>query len=220
MRIRINLASQPYEDAKQYLARWGTFLAILGVVTVALVWFTVYSVRRSSDINRKLSQMRTNISTLDQEKAGAERMLALPQNRGTVDKSEYLNGIFARKAFSWTTVFSDMEKLMPSGLRVLSITPELDEQNQLHVHIMVGGENRDRALELVRNLEKTPRFRDVILRSDVMNVTTTGSQISSSEEHDPIRFDIIARYLPGVPNSNGGVASTPAPAVAQSGGPR
>jgi type IV pilus assembly protein PilN len=183
---------------------------LLAAVSVVLLAFTVHAVRQSSDINRQLSQMNNNIATLDSEKATAERMLALPQNRGTVEKSQYLNKIFARKAFSWTTVFSDMEKLMPPGLRVLSITPALDDQNQLQVHIMVGGESRERAIELVRNLEKTPRFRDVALRSDTMETSsTTGS--SASGEHDPVRFDIVALYVPA-PASTRGKASEEASA--------
>src|ERR1019366_10479019 len=173
-RTKINLATQPYEDAREYLERWGSLLGLLLLVTIALVWFTLHAVRESSDMNRQLSQMRNGIAPLDSDKVRAERTLALPQNKGTVDKSAYLNSMFARKAFSWTTVFSDMEKLMPPGLRVLSITPALDAQNQLQVHILVGGQSRDRAIELVRNLEKTPNFRDVTVRSDIMNVQING----------------------------------------------
>jgi type IV pilus assembly protein PilN len=231
MRTKINLATQPYEDAREYLERWGALLGLLLLVTIALVWFTFHAVRQSSDMNRQLSQMRNDIATLDSDKVRAERTLALPQNKGTVDKSEYLNTIFARKAFSWTTVFSDMEKLMPPGLRVLSIAPTLDDQNQLQVHIVVGGESRARANELVRNLEKTPRFRDVALRSATMDVNTVPGQgqsnISSTGlEHDPIRFDIEAHYLPINPNrgsqSSGSTAqAVPAtPAPAGSGGAR
>ena len=223
MHTKINLATQPYEDAKQYLVRWGSLLTLLLLASVGLVWFTVHSVRRSSDINHQLSKMRGNISTLDGEKTVAEKMLAMPQNRGTVQKSEFLNTTFARKAFSWTTVFSDMENMMPPGLHVLSIAPELDDQNRLLVHILVGGESRDRALELVRKMEQTPRFRDVILRSDVTSLPTAGN--TSSEEHDLIKFDIVAHYMPSIPNPTlpaAGVAARPAdaPAVAQTGGPR
>ncbi len=193
LRPKVNLASQPYEDAKIYLARIGAVAAALLLVTVGLVLFTVHSVRRSSDINHQLSALRKKIDGLDSQKALAEKMLAMPQNRGTVNRSEFLNGIFARKAFSWTTVFSDMEKIMPPGLHVVSIAPELDAQNQLQVQIIVAGENRDRALTLVRNMEQTPRFREVILRSDVQNMSISGT---TSEDHDPIRFDIIAHYIP------------------------
>jgi type IV pilus assembly protein PilN len=210
MRTQINLATQPYEDATQYLVRWGSLLALLALITVGLIWFTVHSVRKSSDINHQLVQIRNNVGVLDREKATAERMLALPQNRGTVEKSQYLNEIFARKAFSWTTVFSDMEKLMPPGLHVLSIAPGLDAQNQLEVHIIVGGEKRERALELVRNMEQTPRFRDVMLRSDTTNSNTSRGQTTAggAEERDLIKFDITARYVPGAAGASPGLENT------------
>lgn len=204
MRTNLNLATQPYEDARQYLVRWGALVALAFVVTVGLVLFTVHSVRRSSGINHQLAEARRNISRLDGEKELAEKMLAMPQNRDTVEKSEFLNGIFARKSFSWTTVFSDMEKLMPPGLHVVAISPELDEQNEVQVHILVGGESRDRALELVRGLETTPRFRDVILRSDTTNQNPiTGQRLGAgpSGENDLIKFDIVALYLPSAPHS-------------------
>ncbi len=224
MRTNINLATQPYEDARLYLSKWGSLVLVLALATAGLAWFTVHSVRRSSDINRQLSTVRREIDKYDRAKAQAEQTLNLPQNRGTVEKSEYLNSILARKAFSWTTVFSDMEKIMPPGLRVLSISPALDAQNQLEVHIMVGGASRDRAIELVQNLEKTPRFRDVALRSDTFNeiTTTTGrSSQTTSEEQDPIRFDIVAHYLPNIPNTEPSTnAEAPAEksAVAKNGG--
>jgi type IV pilus assembly protein PilN len=202
MRTNINLATQPYEDAREYVIRWASLVLLLLLATAGLVWFTVHSVRQTSDISRQLARARNDLATLDREKVNAERMLALPKNRGTVDKSEFLNSLFARKAFSWTTVFSDMEKLMPPGLRVLSIAPALDEQNQLQVHIVVGGESRDRAIELMQNLEKTPRFHDVRLISDQMNVTQNGSVqggTTTNETQDPIRFDIVANYTPTGP---------------------
>lgn len=207
MRTNINLASQPYEDAQQYAVYYGSIVFLLAVLTAALIWFTFHSVRRTSDLTRQINQVHSQLATLDREKVSGERMLAMPQNHGTVAKSEYLNSIFARKAFSWTLVFSDMEKLMPPGLRVLSIAPTLDDQNQLQVHITVGGESRERAIELVQNLEKTPRFRNVQLRSDQMNVDSRGnvqgrgSSSTTSEFTDPIRFDISANYFPSTQNS-------------------
>ena len=198
MRTNINLASQPYEDARAYVVRAAAFVFLLLIATVGLVWFTVHSVHKTSDISRQLARQRHDITTLDFERANAEKMLAEPKNHGTVEKSALLNSLFARKAFSWTIVFSDMEKIMPPGLRVLSIAPALDEQNQLQVHIVVGGESRDRAIQLVQNLEKTPRFRDVQLISDQLSVIpdSSGQGGTTADTRDPIRFDIVANYTP------------------------
>ncbi len=57
MRIDINLASQPYEDARQFWMRWGTALGVLGLLTLVLLaldatgWWThvvtVWRLRRN-----------------------------------------------------------------------------------------------------------------------------------------------------------------------------
>ena len=37
MRLDINLASQPYEDARQFWMRWGTALGAAALLTLALL---------------------------------------------------------------------------------------------------------------------------------------------------------------------------------------
>ena len=41
MRLNINLASQPYEDARQFWLRWGTALAAASILTLALSAITI-----------------------------------------------------------------------------------------------------------------------------------------------------------------------------------
>ncbi len=63
-----------------------------------------------------------------------------------------------RKAFSWTRVLENLEKVMPPRVHLVSIHPELDEDNQLALKMMVAGDSRDRAIELVRRMEESRRF--------------------------------------------------------------
>ena len=41
MRVDINLASQPYEDARLFWMRWGGALAAVGILTLLLLTLTV-----------------------------------------------------------------------------------------------------------------------------------------------------------------------------------
>ena len=75
------------------------------------------------------------------------------------DKSQVLNGLIRRKEFSWTLIFSDLEHLMPARLHVVSITPQLDKNNEIEVHMMVAGDSREKAIELVHNMENSREFR-------------------------------------------------------------
>ena len=112
MRVDINLASQPYQDARRFWLRWGGVLVALSLLTLILVYSTLtgwVSARKDRDLIR---QRRAQIAARDQEKAQAEALLSRPEHRNTRDRSQFLNDLFQRKAFSWTKVFEDLEKAL------------------------------------------------------------------------------------------------------------
>jgi len=41
MRLNINLATRPYEDAREFWSRWGLGVGALGVVTLILIGLAV-----------------------------------------------------------------------------------------------------------------------------------------------------------------------------------
>jgi type IV pilus assembly protein PilN len=113
MRIDINLASQPYEDARQFWKRWGTALGILGLLTLILL---VLDITGWVDAHRDrvvMAQKRALIADRDRLRAEADKILNQPENRTTRDQSRYLNELIERKAFSWTRVLENLEKVMP-----------------------------------------------------------------------------------------------------------
>ena len=60
-----------------------------------------------------MNGIQQQIAERDRERSQAEALLNLTQNRSTRDKSQNFNDLFERKAFSWTKVFEDLEKVMP-----------------------------------------------------------------------------------------------------------
>ena len=80
-----------------------------------------------------------------------------PQNASVLSQSQFLNQLFARKAFSWTAIMMDLENVLPSGVQVLNIDPVISRDGHVTIHLRVSGQ-RDRAVDLVRNLEHSRRF--------------------------------------------------------------
>ncbi|MBV8890710.1 MAG: hypothetical protein JO266_01830, partial [Acidobacteria bacterium] len=150
MRIDVNLASQPYEDARAFWMRWGSGVALLAILSAALLAETTMGLIYAHQDERMSDQAKAEISKRDQEWARAEAFLNQPQNRDIRDRSQFLNALIERKAFSWTQVFADLERIMPARLHVVSIHPELTEEEQLQIKLTVAGEARERALDLVR----------------------------------------------------------------------
>jgi hypothetical protein len=75
---------------------------------------------------------------------------------------------------------------MPTRVHLVSIRPELDEDNQLKLKMVVGGDSRDRALELARRMEESRRFTQTYIETEH----------SAQGSGDTIQFDINGVYVP------------------------
>jgi type IV pilus assembly protein PilN len=125
---------------------------------------------------------------LDKELADAQATLNLPQNSGTRDQSKFINELFARKAFSWTRVLSDLETVMPGGVQVVSIKPEISPDGQFRFTLTVAADRRQDAIELVRHMEGSQRFVEP-------RIIAEHTQRDSKDNR--IKVDIV--YIPRLP---------------------
>ena len=187
MRLNINLATQPYEDVRKFLAKWGLLTLVLAAATSLLVFMAVRNWRDSRSINAQIAELHQKMDALNREKATAIATLNAPGNKIVADKSRFLNEAIQRKSISWTRIFMDLERMMPNGLHVVSIKPELAKKdNRLALHLQVGGTSHDKAIELVRRMEDSSTFRQATLVSEQLG---TG-------RGDPVVFDITSTYTP------------------------
>ena len=80
MRVDINLASQPYEDARLFWLRWGGGLVALGVLTLLLLIITVNGWIGARKDRQLIRQYEAQSAARDKEQADAVALLNLPQN--------------------------------------------------------------------------------------------------------------------------------------------
>jgi type IV pilus assembly protein PilN len=191
MRLDINLASHPYEDARRFVIRWGSIVVAIALLTAGLALVVANTLLRSRDITRQIAEVRHEIEKLDREKSSGLAVLNQPQNRELRERSRFLNELIVRKAFSWTKVFSDLERIIPPRLHVMSMRPVLTEDNQLEIRLIVAGDSRDKAVDLVRRMEQSQRFRQAEVRSESAVQQTQNST-------DTVQFEISAVYVPEV----------------------
>jgi len=190
VRLNINLATKPYQDVRRILLQWGGLVLLLAVCTVALVWTAVSTWRHARDVNVKIAALESEIAALDRQHAEALAVLHSPQNVSVVETSKFLNGLIARKSFSWTRVFMQLEQIMPPKLHVVSISPELNPKtNTVEVHLAVAGTSREAAVELVKRLEQSPSFQDARI--------TEESELHEKGSLDTVKFQVTALYIPG-----------------------
>ena len=192
MRLDINLASLPYEDSRQFWIRWGTAVGGVGLLTLILLALDVTGYVTARRDRVAMSQQRSLIAERDKMHAEAEKILNLPQNRTTRDESQFLNQLIERKAFSWTRVLENLEKVMPPRVHVVSISPQLTDDNDLALKMTVAGDSRDRALELARRMEESRRFAD----TNIVRISRIESQTGDTEQ-----VELAAIYIPEPPEA-------------------
>jgi len=186
MRLDINLATRPYEDAREFWTRWGLGVGLLAVLTVFLLGWTVKAWTEAGRDRQDIARLEAEIGERDSERAKAQAFLDLASNRSTRDQSQFLNGLIQRKAFSWTRVFEDLEQVMPQNLHVVSLRPELSDENQMKLEMKVVGDSRSAAIELVHRMEGSKHFQDAQLQSEVQ-AGDTGTLVLAS---------VISTYVP------------------------
>lgn len=193
MRLNINLATRPYRDVRQFLQTWGSGTILLALLTLGLCWYTFHAWRQTRSAREQVSQIQSEIDKLDRQRQAGIALLNQPQNREIANQAAFLNGLIARRSFSWTQLFMELERIMPARLHVTSIAPSLNHRNQIEIHMLVGGDAREQALELVRRLEDSSSFRQPELRSETVQNSPGTQNLPGA---DRVVFDISLLYVP------------------------
>jgi type IV pilus assembly protein PilN len=191
MRLDINLATRPYEDAQQFWLRWGLGVGALAAFTLFLLLWTTNEWRHAGRDRQEIARLNAQIKERDDERAQAQAFLDQAANRSTRDQSQFLNGLIQRKAFSWTRVFEDLEQVMPSNLHVVSLRPELNEQGQVELNMKVLGDTREAAVDLIHRMEGSKHFQSAQLVQE------------NQEAQTGVAATVVSIYVPDVTERSG-----------------
>jgi len=196
MRISVNLATRPFIELRPLFAR-------LRLAAVALILLAVGLGFGLHALNAKAAKAQVQMDALkaktvhfQDERQRNEARMRQPQNMAVLERSQFLNAVFARKSFSWTAVMMDLEKVLPAGVQVTSIEPVITKEGDVKIRLRVAGD-RDKGVLLVRNLETSQRFVAPRLASEAAQ-TQEGNRSAGGPQMIPgaVEFEIFSGYNP------------------------
>jgi type IV pilus assembly protein PilN len=222
MRISINLASRPFIELRPLFARLRLVMAALAVLAIAVgITAHVMAVNVAAS-GAAMAALKSKTLQVQQQTAANQARMRQPENRDVLERSEFLNTLFASKAFSWTSVMMDLEHVLPTGVQVTSIDPVIAKDGAVTIRLRVTGD-RDRTIQLVRNLEVSQRFVEPRLSGEqalsldkAKAIGAMGGQrpgtLAVADDLGPsgVEFEIISGYNPletGVRGKGHGVKS-------------
>src|SRR6202165_1680834 len=165
MRVRLNLATKAQETHRRFMVVAGLVAAVAGIIFLAF-GLHVYSVRNVDARLRAQSEATSRkIGELQAERADLERFFAQTENAKLHDRAAFLNSLIDGRSFNWTQMFMDLERILPGGVRVVSIEPR-QAKGHVEVKLIVGATSDETKLKFLRALEESKEFTEVQIQGD------------------------------------------------------
>lgn len=171
MKVPVNLAREPFRHDRPVLV--GSALAAL-ILLAALSFFVSQAVtvrRQARDTQVVLDRIDRQLAETRREQAKLDTQMRQPVNEVALDRIVMLNEIIKLKATSWTKIFSDLEKVLPPDVRVLSIRPAINSRDEVFLDMQVAANAPEQIIGFILKLEGSDAFG-----STAVSVITPPSQ--------------------------------------------
>jgi type IV pilus assembly protein PilN len=184
MNVQVNLASQPFRRDRPMLIGSAIAGALLFGLLCLLVTLNVMDRRRLASTRDEIARLDGRLRTIAVEQAKLDAVLRKPENAQVLDRSLFLNSLIYRKGISWTRLVADLEQILPHNVRVISIHPSVNAQNEIVLEMSVGAEQTEPLLQLLIKLEN----------SEFFGHTSVSSILPPSQSEPLYRYRVSVNY--------------------------
>jgi type IV pilus assembly protein PilN len=185
MIVRLNLATKPLETHRKFLAGAGLIAVAAVGALIPLSWH-VYKVRQSdAQMRAAAEKTRRELLLYQQQRSQLEQFFNRRENAQLSERAAFLNSILDARSFNWTQMFMDLERIMPAGVRVVSIDP-VQKDGRIELKLHVGAVSDEAKLKFLRSLEESKAFTHVALVSEIVPAQATSV--------DRVILELTVRY--------------------------
>ena len=186
MRIRLNLATKPLETHRKFVAGSTLVGLVAAVVFLSLGWHVYLARKANAEMRAKSAKILQQVAELEQQRAALHRFFALDENARLHDRAAFINSLIDARSFNWTLMFMDLERVLPPGVRVISIEPK-QEKGRIEVKFVIGATSDDAKLRFLKALEDSKTFTHIEL--------TNSTRPTAGPSGDQIVVELTAEYL-------------------------
>jgi hypothetical protein len=163
--IPVNLSAEPFKKDRTVLIA-SILTAVLLVAVLISQIVVIKRERHAARANRgTLVQFDSQLQSLNRDYGRISAQLRQPVNTAVFDRSIFLNQLLQRKGISWTRLFSDLESVFPSSVRLVLVRPYITADNEVQLDLVVGSATPEPVIDLIRKLESSHVFGATALLS-------------------------------------------------------
>jgi Tfp pilus assembly protein PilN len=165
MKLRLNLSTKPDENNRSFLAA-ASVIGVLGLIAFLILADLAYSSWQSSrQLRADVATLQSEISANQQEQQNLQAYFHSPQAQLVLDRANFLNSLIDARSFPWTAIFMDLERTLPPGVRVVSISPRL-VNGRAELSLKVGAESDESKIQFLEVMEKSKAFSGMLVKQE------------------------------------------------------
>jgi len=190
MKIRLNLATTPLENNRRFILG-AALVGILALGAFAWLAYSAYrSYRETGELRGRIAVLQADLRRFQALRRELEAFFKSADTRRVMERAAFLNGLIEQRSFPWTQIFTDLERLLPEGVRVISIAPRMSE-GRVEVRLVVGAASDEAKLKFLQALDGAGQFSRVQLVSE--------THANRPGQADSIVVELVAWYASGMP---------------------
>src|SRR5579862_5532196 len=185
MKVRLNLSTSPLESNRRFALGAGV-IGSIAILALLILSYRTYSVWKSDKVLRaRQDALELQIAKLQQQRQGLSQFFENSETVQRRQRAAYLNSLIQQRAFPWIKIFMDLERILPEGVRVVSIELN-DEGNTVKLRFLVGATTDESKLKFLKALETSGEFSHIELLSESRPNTPQGT--------DHVVMELEAQY--------------------------
>lgn len=183
--LHLNLASRPYRDYRPVYA-------VVVVVSLLIAFMLLNNIETGVRYARDTRTTREKIAGIEQQTEAENRRAAdaAQRLRGVnvkvlADQAQFVNARLAERAFSWSELLDQLERVLPDDVRIQSIAPSFSKEGLVHLTLDMVGKTDQSMIHTLDRLNRDPRFANAFPTSE-------------SKSNEGYHFGIGVDYKPSI----------------------
>jgi Tfp pilus assembly protein PilN len=167
--LRTNLSTRPFYNVRAVQ----TLLMLVAAIVVAITLFNVVQFVRLSARERALgadaAAAETEAARLREQAARLHAQIDPKELEVVATAAREANAVIDQRAFSWTELFSQIERTLPENVRITAIQPHVERDGRFIVEINTEGRRVEDVDAFIEALEAQKTFRNVLPPQEQVN---------------------------------------------------
>jgi hypothetical protein len=184
---RPNLARSPFVDSRPI---WITG-AVLGVLALALTLVNVlqfFSARgQETTLRARMATLRVKREALRKDVEDAGRRLGAVDWKRLDGEVASVSGVVGKRRLAWSDLLSDLERVVPWDVRLVSISPAFNDKGEITVVLRGVASSRQAWLNLLARCFADDHFSEPVPMSE---------EAPGANNAQGYSFDLRVKYWP------------------------